>query len=203
MNERQQAALARLTDALDAPENVRELAHAVAHRAFAAELHMGRSVEGIAASAVYAAFRRDGEARTLDEIAAVADVNRTELGRSYKYFADELGIDLEPANPHEFVSRFAAPLAIGDWTETAAHEIIDETVEAGLYSGVSPDGIAAAALYLADSEHHDRLTQQDIADVAEVSKVTIRHRSNEQAKLLGYSDDSTIPPGRKRLFDSS
>jgi transcription initiation factor TFIIB len=131
MNERQQAALARVADALDASANVRELAHAVAHRAFAAELHVGQSVESIAASAVYAAFRRDGDTRTLDEVSAIADVNRTVLGRSYRYLADELDIDLEPANPHEFVSRFAGLLDVSDRVAARAHDIVAECVETG------------------------------------------------------------------------
>jgi transcription initiation factor TFIIB len=201
MNERQQAALARVMDALDAPENVRELAHAVAHRAFAAELHIGRSVDEIAASAVYAAFRRDGDTRTLDEMSAVADVNRTALGRSYSDLADELDIDLEPANPHEFVSRFAASLDVGDETETAAHEIATESVEAGLHSGVNPAGVAAGAVYLADSDRYAGLTQREVAEVAGVSTVTIRHRFHEQAELVELDVEGKIAPGRRKHLD--
>ena len=163
---------------------------------------MDLSVEEVAASSVYAAFRRDGDTRTLDEVSAVADVNRTALGRSYRYFADELDIDLEPANPHEFIGRFAAALAIDDRTETAAHEIVEKSVEAGLHSGVSPAGIAGGALYLADSEHHDRLDQQDIADVAGVTVVTLRHRYAEQTTLVGNSEHGSIPPQRRHLFDN-
>jgi transcription initiation factor TFIIB len=202
MNERQQAALSRVTDALDASENVRELARAVAHRAFAAELHVGQSVEAIAASAVYAAFRRDGDTRTLDEIAAVADVNRTALGRSYRYLADELDIDLEPANPHEFVSRFAGPLDVSDRVAARAHDIVAECVEAGVHSGVKPAGVAAGALYLAEREHHGWLTQREVADVADVSEVTIRHRCAEQTQLLDTEAVGNIAPSRLELFET-
>jgi transcription initiation factor TFIIB len=202
MNEHQQAALARVTDALDAAENVRELARAVAHRAFAAELHVSQSVEAIAASAVYAAFRRDGDTRTLDEVSAVADVNRTVLGQSYRYLADELDIDLEPANPHEFVSRFVGPLDVSDRVAARAHDIVAECVEAGLLSGVKPAGVAAAALYLADREHRGRLTQRGLGAIMGVSPVTIRHRCAEQTKLLDTEMVGNIAPARLQLFDS-
>ncbi|WP_435079647.1 hypothetical protein [Halococcus sp. AFM35] len=89
MNKRQQAALTRVADALDASENVRELARAFAHHAFAAVLHVSQSVEAIAASAVYAAFRRTDDTRTLDEVSGVADMNRIVLGRSYRHLTDE------------------------------------------------------------------------------------------------------------------
>jgi transcription initiation factor TFIIB len=202
MNEHQQAALARVMDAFDASENVRDLAHAVAHRAFAAELHMGRSVETVAASAVYAAFRRDGDTRTLDEMSAVADVNRTALGRSYKHLADELDIDLDPADPHEFVSRFADSLGVDDETEARAHEIATKSVEAGLHSGVNPAGIAAGAVYFADSDRYAGLTQREVAEVAGVSTVTIRNRFHEQAELLGVDEHGKIAPSRKKYLDT-
>ena len=202
MNERQQAALARVTDALDASESVREFARAFAHRAFAAELHVSQSVETVAASAVYAAFRRDGDTRTLDEVSAVADVNRTALGRSYRHLADELDVDLEPVNPHEFVGRFAAALDVGDETTTKAHEITEKSVEAGLHSGVAPAGIAAGALYLADRMNYDRLTQQELAETTDESAITIRHRYAEQAELLGLDVDGKIAAGRWKHLDS-
>jgi transcription initiation factor TFIIB len=202
MNERQQAALTRMADALDASENVRELARAVAHRAFATELHVGQSVEAIAASAVYAAFRRDGDTRTLDEVSTVADMDRTVLGQSYRCLADELDIDLEPANPHEFVSRFAGPLDVSDGVAARAHDIVGECVEAGVHSGVKPAGVAAGALYLADREHHGWLTQREVADVADVSEVTIRHRCAEQTQLLGTEMVGKIAPARLQLFDT-
>ncbi|GAA0464565.1 transcription initiation factor IIB family protein (plasmid) [Halococcus dombrowskii] len=202
MNERQQAAVAELADDLDAPESVREIAHALAYRAFAAEMQMGRSIEVIAASAVYAAFRRDGESHTLDEVSAEADVDRTKLGRMYRCLADELDIGLEPANPHEFVERFADSLDIEDRTEAQAHEIVTKSVEAGLHAGIKPAGVAAAAVYLADCDRHGRLTQQEIAAVAGVSVVTIRSRFNEQAHLLGGDEHGKIPASRWQYLDT-
>ena len=202
MNEQQEAELSQVMDGLDAPETIRELARALAHRAFAAKLDRDWSIEVVAASAVYAAFRRDGDTRTLNEISGVAEVNQTALGRSYKSLADELAIDLEPVSPHEFVSRFAGPVGASDETKTRAHDIVAESVEAGLLSGVKPAGVAAAALYLADHEQDGRLTQREVATVASVSEVTIRHRCAEQTQLLETEEVGNIAPARLQLFDT-
>lgn len=202
MNDKQEAALDRLLDALDAATEVRELARAVAHRGFAAKLHESRSIKEVAASAVYVAFRRAGNAHSLDEIAVVTDLHRTALAQAYKRLTRELDIDLPPADPHEFVGRFAGSLDIDDRTKAMAHEIIDESVEAGLDSGVSPAGMAAGAEYLAAREHHSRLDQQEVADVAGVSTVTIRDRYSEQAKLLGMGRHGRIPSKRRSLFET-
>ncbi|EMA56027.1 transcription initiation factor IIB family protein [Halococcus thailandensis] len=202
MNERQQAAVAELVDGLDAPESVREIAHALAHRAFAAEMQMGRSIEMIAASAVYAAFRRDGESHTLDEVSAEADVDRTKLGRTYRCLANRLNIKLEPADPHEFVGRFADSLNIEDRTEAYAHEIVTMSVEAGLHTGIKPAGAAAAAVYLADNDRHDHLTQPEIAAIADVSVVTIQNRLYEQTRLLGDDEHGQIPASRWQYLET-
>ena len=202
MNDHQQAEVAGLTDALDAPETVHEITHALAYRAFAAELHMVRSVEVVAASAVYAAFRRDGETRTLDEVSAEADVDRTTLGRTYRFLADELDIALEPPNPHEFVERFADSLDVEDRTEARAHEIVTESAEAGLHSGVKLAGVAAAAVYHANRDRHGSLTQREVAAVAGVSTVTIRHRLHEQAHVLEGGGHGKIVASRWHHLDT-
>jgi transcription initiation factor TFIIB len=201
MNERQQAALVGMMDALDAPETVRELAHAVAHRAFAAELQMGRSVEAIAASAVYAAFREAGAARTLSDLSEVTGLNRTHLGRLYRHLADELDLEVAPVDPHEFVSRYAGPLEVSEKTEARAHEIVAESVEAGLLSGVKSAGVAAGGLYLAAREHNHLLSQREVTAVADVDATTLRHRCGEQTALLGVDEYGSITPNRRKLFD--
>jgi transcription initiation factor TFIIB len=211
MNEQHEAELARLLDALDAPNEVRELARAFVHRAVEAELHAGRGIEGVVASAVFAAFRRAGNPRSHDEIAVVSGVDRTTLGQMNKRLARELEIDLDPADPHEFVKRFAASLDVTDETVVWAHEIIDESIDAGLLSGVAPAGVAGGALYIADHTYPDRAqhireripryTQSEIAAVAGVTTVTIRHRYSEQAYLLDIDGRGSIPTHRRHLFD--
>jgi transcription initiation factor TFIIIB Brf1 subunit/transcription initiation factor TFIIB len=62
--------------------------------------------------------------------------------------------------------------------------------------------VTAAALYLADNEHHDRLTQREVADVAEVSEVTIRHRCGEQTQLLDTEMVGNIALARLELFET-
>jgi transcription initiation factor TFIIB len=201
MKSEYEAALDRLLDALDASAEVRELARAFVYRAVAAELHDGWGVEKLTASAVFVAFRRAGNAHSLEEITAVTDLTRTALGRAHRRLTQGLDIELAPANPHEFVERFADSLGIADRTEVMAHEIIDEVVEAELHSGVSPAGVAAAAVYFADSEHHDSLTQKELADSTGVTVVTLRHRYAEQTTLLGAGEHGSIPPNRRKLLD--
>ncbi|MCL7418017.1 MAG: transcription initiation factor IIB 3, partial [Halalkalicoccus sp.] len=64
------------------------------------------------------------------------------------------------------------------------NEIIDTTAEKGLLSGKSPTGFAAAAIYAAALLCNEKKTQREVADVAQVTEVTIRNRYQEQIKAM-------------------
>lgn len=185
MNDQQERILDLLLTTLDVAESDAQLARALCHRAFAADLHHGRGGTTIAASAVYAALRQTGEPHSLDEIAEVAGVDRPVLGRTYKLLVRELDLDIEPADPHEFVDRFGDRLDVEEATESTAHDLVDAAAEADIRSGHSPTGTTAGALYLAGLLTGDRYHQDDVAETAEVAAVTLRDRFHEQAALLG------------------
>jgi len=73
------------------PRNVRETAAVVYRDAVDKNLIRGRSIEGVAAAALYAACRQCSVPRTLDEIAEVSRVSRKEIGRTYRFISRELG----------------------------------------------------------------------------------------------------------------
>ena len=74
--------LDRMASALGLPRNVRETAAVVYRDAVDKNLIRGRSIEGVAAAALYAACRQCSVPRTLDEIAEVSRVSRKEIGRT-------------------------------------------------------------------------------------------------------------------------
>jgi len=55
----------------------------------------------------------------------------------------------------------------------------------GLLSGKSPTGYAAAAIYAASLLCNEKKTQREVADVAQVTEVTIRNRYQEQIEAMG------------------
>ena len=169
----------RMASALGLPENVRETASVIYRRALDDGLLPGRSIEGIATASLYAAARLDGVARSIDEVEAVSRIDEMELKRAYRYVARELDLQIEPTNPSEFVGRFASQLDCTDETERWARKLIDAAVEQGVHSGKHPVGIAASGLYGASQLTGEQLTQAEVSEVANVSKVTIRNRYRE------------------------
>ncbi|MFB6303349.1 MAG: transcription initiation factor IIB family protein, partial [Haloferacaceae archaeon] len=100
----------RMASALGLPENVRETASVIYRRALDEDLLPGRSIEGVATAALYAAARQAGTPRSLDEIDTVSRVEKDEIARTYRYIVRELNLEIQPADPESYVPRFASDL---------------------------------------------------------------------------------------------
>jgi transcription initiation factor TFIIB len=169
----------RMASALGLPENVRETASVIYRRALDEDLLPGRSIEGVATAALYAAARQAGTPRSLDEIETVSRVGRMELTRTYRYIVRELNLEVQPADPGSYVPRFASDLELSEEAGRAARELLEAAKESGTISGKSPVGLAAAAVYAAALLTNEKVTQSEVSEVADISEVTIRNRYHE------------------------
>ncbi len=178
----------RMASAMGVPRAVREVASVIYRQALNEDLIRGRSIEGVSTAALYAACRKEGIPRSLEEIAEVSRVERKEIGRTYRYISQELGLEMRPVDPKKYVPRFSSQLDLSEEVQAKAKEIIDTTAEQGLLSGKSPTGFAAAAIYAASLLCNQKKTQREVADVAQVTEVTIRNRYQEQIEAMGLSE---------------
>ena len=169
----------RMASALGLPENVRETASVIYRRALGEDLLPGRSIEGVATASLYAAARQAGTPRSLDEISGVSRVEKDEIARTYRYVVRELKLEIEPADPESYVPRFASELGLSDEAERRARKLLQSAKREGIHSGKSPVGLAAAAVYAASLLTNEKVTQNEVSDVASISEVTIRNRYHE------------------------
>ncbi|RKD88572.1 transcription initiation factor IIB [Halopiger aswanensis] len=174
----------RMASALGVPRSVREVTSVIYRRALQEDLIRGRSIEGVATAALYAGCRQEGIPRSLEEITEVSRIERIEISRTYRYISNELGLELLPIDPKQYVPRFSSKLDLPQEVEAKAIEIIEETADP-LLSGRGPSGFAAAAIYAAALLCNEKRTQKEVADVAQVTEVTIRNRYQEQIERLG------------------
>ncbi|WP_435195169.1 transcription initiation factor IIB [Natronomonas sp. EA1] len=169
----------RMASALGLPDNVREMSSVIYRRALEENLLPGRSIEGVSTASLYAAARQAGTPRSLDEITAVSRVEKDEIARTYRYVARELGLEIEPADPEQYVPRFASDLELSDEAERRARQLLKSAKQQGIHSGKSPVGLAAAAIYAASLLTNEKVTQSEVSEVANISEVTIRNRYHE------------------------
>ncbi len=164
----------RLASVLVLPDHVRDEACSLVRRAQSDDLLRGRSLEGFAAAATYAACRIAGVSRTIEEVIDVARADEGELKAAYGALNRDLGLAIGPIDPREYLPRFANELGLPVGVERRATELATDALDRGVIGGRNPCGIAGACLYAAADQCDVACTQAEAANVAGVSAATIR-----------------------------
>jgi len=178
--------ISKIANNLNLPKNILETASVIYRKAVKERLIRGRSIQGVTAAAIYVACRQCGLARTLEEIAQASSINKKEVGRSYRFLVKELDYFIPPLKPSQYVTKFSNQLTMQGKVEEIAHKILAAAKELKLTSGRGPTGIAAAASYIASVLTGERKTQREIAEIAQVTEVTIRNRYKELVERLQF-----------------
>ena len=186
------AELRRVASFLSLPSVVRDEASRVYNFVLQRGLVRGRSMESVIAACIYAACRSYNIPRTLDEIAGASDVERKEIGRTYRFIVRKLKIKVTPSSPKDYISRFSSILHLAPKSQNGAIKILKRADISELTSGRGPAGIAAAALYVAALMNNEKKTQREVADVAGITEVTIRNRYKELIERLKLEDKLKI-----------
>jgi transcription initiation factor TFIIB len=178
--------ITKIANNLSLPKNILETASIIYRKAVKERLIRGRSIQGVTSAAIYLACRQCGVARTLEEIAQASNVSKKEVGRSYRFLIKELNYSIPPLKPNQYITKFSNQLTMQGKVEEIAHKILTAAKELKLTSGRGPTGIAAAASYIASVLTGERKTQREIAEIAQVTEVTIRNRYKELVERLMF-----------------
>jgi len=178
--------ISKIASNLNLPRNILETASVIYRKAVKERLVRGRSIQGVTAAAIYVSCRQCGVARTLDDIAQGSAVNKKEVGRCYRFLIKELNYFIPVMQPGQYVTKFSNQLTMQGKVEEISHKILATAKEMRLTSGRGPTGIAAAASYIASVLAGERKTQREIAEIAQVTEVTIRNRYKELVELLQF-----------------
>jgi transcription initiation factor TFIIB len=168
--------LQRLSDKLVVSEAVTERAAYFYRKALERKLVRGRSISSIIGASLYAACRDGQIPRTLKDVAAVSDVKKKDLARSYRLLYREMDLRMPVADPARCISGIASRARMTEKTQRRAREILRMAQAARISAGKDPMGLAASALYVACTLEGEQKTQKDVAAAARVTEVTIRNR---------------------------
>ncbi len=177
--------LRRLSEKLSVSEAVTERAAYIYRKALERNLVRGRSITAILAASLYAACRDREVPRTLKDVAAIGNIKKKDLARSYRLLLKEMDITMPVVDPMKCMSKIASRANVSGKTQKRAREILLRAEQARISAGKDPMGISASALYVACILEGENMTQRDIADAAGVTEVTIRNRYKGLRLALG------------------
>jgi len=177
--------LDKMGDKLGVSQAVKERAAHIYRKALERGLLRGRSIVGIAAASLYAAFRDTETPRTLKDVAAVENLSKKAVARDYRILLREMDLSMPVADAARNVTRIASRVGLPERVARKAVEIVRMTEEREISAGKAPMGLAASALYLAGVVEGDVRTQKEIAAAAGVTEVTVRNRYKSLRADLG------------------
>jgi transcription initiation factor TFIIB len=179
--------ISKITSNLNLPRNVLETASVIYRKAVKQHLVRGRTIQGVTAAAIYVACRQCGVARTLEDISQASPMSKKEVGRSYRFLIKKLHFFIRPVKAGQYITKFCNQLTMQGKVEEIAHKILFVAKKLKLTSGRGPTGMAAATSYIASVLTGERKTQREIAEIAQVTEVTIRNRYKELVERLQFT----------------
>jgi len=131
----------------------------------------------VAASCIHIACRQEGVPRSFKEIVAISNVEKTELGRTFKKVLKALESSVEIIKSGDFMARFCGNLELPHSVRKCSEHVANKAVELNIVAGRSPVSVAAAAIYLASQASpapENKKTKEEIAAISGVSDATIK-----------------------------
>ncbi|MHA1227144.1 MAG: transcription initiation factor IIB [Candidatus Hodarchaeales archaeon] len=189
--------LKRIKSQLELPEDVAEMGAMIYRKALKKNLIRGRSIDGMIAASLYLACRKKKLPQTLKDIASVSNISSKELGRCIRIILQKLDLKVSPSDYAALVHRLGISLRVTMKARRQAVKILNLARAKGATVGKNPMSLAAAALYISTIQTGERRTQQEIANIARITPVTIRNRFKELIKIL---DEEAKKNGKNGSF---
>jgi transcription initiation factor TFIIB len=119
-----------------------------------------------------------GISRTLKDIASASDVRRKTLSRMYRLLVFELDLKVPLVDPMKCIAKVANKANLSESTRRKAMSIMKDITRENeiLSAGKDPMGLAASVLYISSIKTGENITQENIANAAGVTGVTLRNR---------------------------
>jgi transcription initiation factor TFIIB len=145
---------------------------------------VGRSIPSVLAAAAHVACREMGISRIIKDFAAISNVRRKELARIYRILVFELDIKIPVVDPMKCIARVAKKADLYEKTVRQAMRIMKDLNDREISRGKNPMVLAATVLYLSCIKTGENITQENIANAAGVTGVTLRNRLKDLKKQL-------------------
>lgn len=162
-----------LAAGIELPEFIRERASYLYRKVAAEGLLKGRSIEALSAACVFLATREQRRPVTIDSIAEFSPVETATIRHHTHVIQSEFAVNIPPAHPRDFLPLVVSRLNIDVSIEHRAARYLEQVTVEEIHVGKHPAAIAATVVYAAVCDTGGEITQQEVADAADVAAVTI------------------------------
>lgn len=169
-----------LCESLKVPTVVAETASRTYRQLLKKGVVTSKCMAKVTAAIVYFSAKLHGVERSVKEVSEAAGVDVKAVNRYYRLIALEAPVEHPPLPTVEKqIARLANLIKVSAKTERIALQLYKATKAATIQDGKSPSGLAAAYIYIASVINSENIPQREIAAVADITDVTVRHRYRE------------------------
>ncbi len=176
--------ITRISQCISLPEETLKLSLGVYKTIIQANLTKRTPAKVLAATIIYIACRQTGIARSLNEIAHIANISAGKMRHTHNTLTKQLTSMSRPTTPSTYVRKLSTSLFEQEKTIEAAEKIMQCLKDQNFVQGKNPVGLAASVCYIASILTGEKKTQREIAEIARVTEATLRTRHKQIAKSL-------------------
>ena len=187
------AKINEVSQIMNLPKNVSETAARIYRESARMKVARNKSISGMTAASIYIACRKCGVSRTLKDVSRSTRLDKRTVAKYYRILIKNVEKEYIPLPPiHKYISKLVNISKIDPKVERLALQLASKTNESSFLIGKSPAGLAAAYIYISSVLLGSEMNQKEVADIAEVTEVTIRNRCREI--LNNYSIKQILHP---------
>jgi transcription initiation factor TFIIB len=155
------------------PQKIIDDAKVLYKRASEKKISRGDNKEGLIASCIYHACSLNNLPRSSKEIAKMFDINPVILNKGNSRFQTLLQINVNSSSPIDFISRYCSILDMNMNDIEVCKKLVKFLEDEEIMSDNSPTSSCAAILFYYSNKKSLNFTKKQIADVCNVSEVTV------------------------------
>jgi transcription initiation factor TFIIB len=173
-----------LKDKLGLSDAIVEKTAYIYRKAEEKKLARGRSIIAVLASALYIACRESETSRTIKDIAMASNIKSKGIARNYRLLISELDIRVPIVDHLKYTAKIANTAKLSERTRRHAFNTMNEIIKKEISAGKHPASLAATVLYVASKKTGEYISQDNLAEAAGITGVTIRTRLKELTRSL-------------------
>lgn len=155
------------------PSKILDDAKVLYKKASEKKISRGDNKEGLIASCIYFACFMNKTPRSPKEVARMFHIDLNVLTRGNARFQSLMQINVDASSSDDYIARFGSKLDLACKDIQACKELAQKLDELEVVSETSPTSVAAGTIYYYANINQLQITKKQIADVCDVSEVTI------------------------------
>ena len=168
------------------PSKILDDAKVLYKKASEKKISRGDNKEGLIASCIYYACFMNKTPRSPKEVARMFHIDLNVLTRGNARFQSLMQINVDASNSDDYIARFGSKLDLTCKDIQACKDLAQKLDELEVVSETSPTSVAAGTIFYYANLHHLQITKKQIADVCDVSEVTIVKTNKRIEKYKNY-----------------